>query len=273
MSTNNADVISASDALEAAIADAERLRSLLKRGSTLQVRAAEEKAVARATALAWFNSYRGALSTRVDSDRIEELDGKYRHLLNASSKATTRGTYDDMLKAVRKMLLAERAGVAVPLAPLVPRATNDTPPNFGALVPDAAMQRILERRWRECSSCLGAGAPLAATVMMGGLLEGLLLAKVNAQGKPAAVFTAKAAPRDRKSGQTLALAEWTLKHYIDVAHELQWISQSARDVGNVLRDYRNYVHPQKELSHGVVLANEDALLLWEVSKNIARQLL
>lgn len=109
--------------------------------------------------------------------------------------------------------------------------------------------------------------------MMGGLVEGLLLAKVNSQPTLANVFTAKAAPKDRKTGNPLPLSEWTLKHYIDVAHELRWISQSARDVSVVLRDYRNYIHPQKELSHGVALSEGDAALLWEVSKSIARQVL
>lgn len=41
----------------------------------------------------------------------------------------------------------------------------------------------------------------------------------------------------------------------------------------VLRDYRNYVHPQKELSHGIRLSAQDAALWWEVSKLIARELL
>jgi hypothetical protein len=44
-----------------------------------------------------------------------------------------------------------------------------------------------------------------------------------------------------------------LKDFIDVVHELGWITVSAKDVGAVLRDYRNYIHPQKQLSHNVHL--------------------
>jgi hypothetical protein len=57
-----------------------------------------------------------------------------------------------------------------------------------------------------------------------------------------------------------------------VAHELGWITVSAKDVGAVLRDYRNYIHPQKQLSHGVQLTPEDATLFWEISKSISRQI-
>jgi hypothetical protein len=71
----------------------------------------------------------------------------------------------------------------------------------------------------------------------------------------------------------LPLKDRTLKHFIDVAHELKWISQSAKDVGVVLRDYRNFIHPQKELSHGIELKSDDAALLWDVAKSISKQLL
>ena len=134
------------------------------------------------------------------------------------------------------------------------------------------MKAILERRWVECTKCIGAGAPLAATVMMGGLLEGLLLARVNREPKKTQIFTASAAPKD-KQGQTRTLNYWTLQHYLAVAHELGWISQAVKGIGEVLRDYRNYIHPEKEFSEKVSVSNGDAALFWEISKNIARELL
>ena len=63
-----------------------------------------------------------------------------------------------------------------------------------------------------------------------------------------------------------------LSDYIKVAHEMSWVSVSVKDVGEVLRDYRNYIHPYKQLSHDVHLNSEDAQLFWEVCKNITRQL-
>ena len=108
--------------------------------------------------------------------------------------------------------------------------------------------------------------------MMGGLLETLLLARVNREPNKKSIFSASTAPKDRRSTKPLALNEWTLRNYIDVAHELGWISPSARDVGEILRDYRNYIHPHKELTHGVQLVAGDAALFWEVAKAITRQL-
>ena len=106
--------------------------------------------------------------------------------------------------------------------------------------------------------------------MMGGLLEGLLLARINRMPNQAPAFTAKAAPKDDHA-KTLKLRDWTLKDYLDVAHELGWLSKSGKDVGAVLRDYRNYIHPVKEHSHGIAVLDSDANLFWLVVAELARQ--
>src|SRR5579875_2125580 len=63
------------------------------------------------------------------------------------------------------------------------------------------MQMILAKRWRESSVRVKSDAPLAATVMMGRLLEGLLLAKINQLASKSSVFNAAAIPKDAKTGK------------------------------------------------------------------------
>lgn len=135
------------------------------------------------------------------------------------------------------------------------------------------MQAILTRRWVECGQCLVAEAPLAATIMMGGLLEALFVSRANKLNNKAVLFASAAAPTDAKTKKPLELRQWTLAPYIDVGYELNWISRSAKDIAVVLRDYRNYVHPEKERSHGVVLSLDDAKMLWEVTKGLSKELL
>ena len=108
---------------------------------------------------------------------------------------------------------------------------------------------------------------------MGGLLEGLLLAKINQLPNKTAVFSATVAPKDSKTGKTLQLKEWGLKNYIDVAHELKWISQPIRDLGAVLRDYRNYIHPEKQLTYGISFQVDEVSMFWEIAKGICKQLI
>ncbi len=262
----------AQGALDAAMKEAARLRQSIRTGKGPQLRSAEDRDLAKATALAWFNTHRPALIPLVDDLVLQGADKCYTAVLSASDRASARRTYDAALKKVGRRLselltkhvvpAATKAAAPSPLGP---------PPSFAKLVTDSAMQAVLARRWEECNACIRARAPLAAIVMMGGLLEALLLARINAEPNPARIFSAKAAPRD-KTGKTQSLKDWMLRAYIDVAHELGWISQSAKDLGAVLRDYRNYIHPYKEHSHGVVLTPADATLLWDVARSIAKQL-
>ena len=240
--------------IDAAIADADNLQKVLKRQKAKQVQSADERQIIKAIALAWFKKHRPTLCALLGEDQLAEIDETYRWMIEASGRATTRAKYVKALKAAKKQLSSLQTQHAVTLAD--PRAvslptakTSDSPPQFQPLVADPKMQVILAQRWRECVICVNSGAPLAATVMMGGILEGLLLAKINQMANMAPAFTATSAPRD-KAGKTLQLKDWTLKNYIDVAHELKWITTTAKDIGEVTREYRNYIHPRKELSHG-----------------------
>jgi hypothetical protein len=248
-------------ALQAAITEAGRLEKVLKDGRPrVQVRLSDERATAKSTALAWFNHKQVILHSMSGADTAQ-IDEGYKKILELSEREGARTTYLSTLKAVKRELIRLRSeGAAMPTAPT---RTGDSPPNFAPLISDAAMQKILYARWDECTKCIAATVPLAATVMMGGLLEALLLARINREPNKKPIFTARAAPKDR-AGKTKTLSEWMLKDYIDVVHELSWITVSAKDVGAVLRDYRNYIHPQKQLSHGVHLQADDAKLFWEI---------
>jgi hypothetical protein len=261
----------AQQALDDAIKRCKFLQGLLRKKITKQVWAEDERSTIKATCLAWFNSQKPKILPELDSTALSGVDGLYDRMLNASERAGARSQYQQSTKALHTELLQVRSKQMVVASKAV--STSDMTPSFAVLIPDAKMQSILENRWNECVLCLQAPAPMAATVMMGGLLEGLLLARVNKEPNKQHIFTAKSSPKDSKTGNPLQLKDWTLKDYIDVAHELKWITVSAKDVGVVLRDYRNYIHPQKELSHGVTLVPDDAGVLWEVAKSLSKQLL
>jgi hypothetical protein len=263
--------------IETAIAEIENLRKVIRQQISKQVQSEDEKQIAKATAHAWFNNHRITIIAFVGADAINDLDGQYRGLMAAAARSSLRTKYGDAIKGIKKSLASLQTdhvlALATPPATAAsPPATADTPPAFMPLIADPKMQVILQKRWQECVICVKAGAPLGATVMMGGILEGLLLARINQLPNQAPVHAAKAAPRD-KAGKTLPLKDWTLKDFIDVAHELTWITTTAKDIGVVLRDYRNYIHPQKELSHGIGLTPGDADMLWNIAKNMITQVL
>jgi len=257
------------EALYKAIRETEQIRGATQRQkSKPQVRGAERDSI-RAVALRWFDSHRPMIEQVFDDSLLLPIDKEFQTIISISHKNAARSTYRTCLTRAGAALVELRSANAVQLAAF--GQTPDNPPDFAKLISNPDMQLILNRRWAECAACLRAGAPLAAIVMVGGLLEGLLLARINNDPNKSAIFRATSAPKD-KAGNPRQLKDWTLQDYIGVAHELKWITVAAKDVGHVLRDYRNFIHPQKELSHGLILTIDDAVILWEISKAITRQL-
>lgn len=253
--------------LEAAIDGVTRLRTALHKGSNRQVRNTDERRLVKATAHAWFKNHRPLLTSLGANPLLREIDESFTSLLEAAEQSIAREKYRTDLQTLKSRLIKLRTSGILS----IPSDVHQSP-NFAALISDPKMLEILERRWDETQKCKKVGAHLAATVMLGGLLEALFLARINRITNPAPVFTAKTAPRD-KSGKTRALKEWGLNDYLNVANELKWIRQSAKDVGAVLRDYRNYIHPEKELSRGITVGPDDTQMFVSVFSSIADQII
>jgi hypothetical protein len=253
--------------LEVSISAVTRLRQALARTKAPQIRNSEERMLMKATAHAWFQSQRSPLLALAAEPVFQGIDKAFAALLENSDQNTTRTKCLDLLKQLRNDIVKLRSAAVLRAA-----APSPPKPEFGKLIADTGMLRILERRWEETLLCIDAGAHLAATVMMGALLEAILLARINHLKDKAPVFTSAAAPRD-PAGKTKSLKEWGLKNYLDVANELNWIRHSAKDVGEVLRDYRNYVHPEKEHSHGIAIDGNDTGMFLTIFCSIAEQVI
>ncbi len=262
-----------SDALseiESAIDEHKRLSKRVSKGTARLVRSRDELALVKATAYAWFKNRRPLIVPIIGENALLGLDNFYKECLELAEKHASRNKYKQLFVELAKSLLSVRQEILT--KPGVGSQLLENPPDFSPLISDPRMQAILIRRWIETQKCIRQEAPLSAVVMMGGLLEAIILSRVNSMPDKAPAFKAKTAPKD-KTLKTQPLREWTLGNYLDVAHELGWLGQSAKDVGVVLRDYRNYIHPAKEYSHGVTVTHDDSSVLWTVFVSITDQLI
>jgi hypothetical protein len=147
-----------------------------------------------------------------------------------------------------------------------------TIPDFSRLIADDRMIKILDRRWKETINCIENSAPLSAMVMMGALLESLFLARINKLNDKKPLFSLKCTPRD-KNKKPLQLQEWGLNDFIEVAFEMNWIRKPAKEVGVIIRDYRNFIHPVKELSSGFQVEDSDAKMFWPIFIQLSEQII
>ena len=263
----------ASDAIDAAIREVTTARSLVSKIKAKQVRGIDAIAALKSTAFAWFNTHRPVVSAGTFDIDLATADQHYTTILNSTAGYATRQTYLAALKDAKKVLVAMLATVITTPATPYGANTDDLAPDFSPLAGNQEMRDILTRRWQECCKCVNADAHLAAIVMMGGLLEALFVARANKMSVKDPLLNAASAPKDKVTGKTMNYQDWMLDSYIKVAHELRWITESAKEVADVLKEYRNYIHPEKERRHGIVLALNDSTMFWSVTKALARQLL
>jgi hypothetical protein len=141
------------------------------------------------------------------------------------------------LVGVEPQIRERKAAASVPKPKDTPL---ETPPDFARLVTDASLADILIFRWAEAQRCFRADAHLSSMVMMGSILEGVLLHKVEHNMK--AVNQAKAAPKE-KTGTVKPIQDWSLSSLIDVAYEVGWLPGDVKRFSHALRESRNIVHP------------------------------
>lgn len=260
------------EAINSAIEEIKKAHSVIGREKSSQIKTKEQKQYIQSIVYSWKKRYCPIVAKNISTEDIQKVNTEYTKVLEITERDAAKSTYLINLENAKNSLIRLRSTIFV--NPITASSqTPDPPPDFTSLASDPAMQAILIRRWEECKKCLTIEASLAATVMMGGLLEALFVSKANKMKDKTLLFKVKCVPINPKTKKPLDLKDWTLGSYIDVGRELGWISQSGKDVADVLREYRNYIHPEKERSHGVILKPEDARMFWEITKSLARQLL
>lgn len=261
------------EAIEGAIAEVMEARKRVAGIKTKQIRRDEDIAKLNEVATKWFQIHKPIVATAGAAVDLPSIDKHFVALITATAKHAAKKTYLDVLHGAKAALIAARSAALVAPAAAPLANTDDLAPDFSPLAGNPEMRDILTRRWHECAKCVKADAHLAAIVMMGGLLEALFVARANKMTDKILLTGAANAPKDKATGKTTNYQEWMLDSYIKVGCELKWITESAKDVADKLKEYRNFVHPAKELRYGVTLGFNDSSMFWQVTKALARQLL
>lgn len=100
---------------------------------------------------------------------------------------------------------------------------------------------LLKRDWDYIQKCRETECWKAVIILCGSFLEAVLY-DVLKQKEPQAMQT-QTAIKIKKS-----LEACTLENYIDMSHDLNILTKGTQNFSHGLRDYRNLIHPQKEIA-------------------------
>lgn len=134
---------------------------------------------------------------------------------------------------------------------------------FGRLGLEPALVANLQQRWREMEICAAEGAYLAAIILLGSILEGVLLATLHRRITDA--MRSPMAPKERSSKTVKMLTDWTLQEYISVSTDIGLVPRSVEKHVHELRDTRNLVHPHKQWTSGIAVDQP----LYRISRQVA----
>jgi hypothetical protein len=116
--------------------------------------------------------------------------------------------------------------------------------DLGGLVRDETFGALLRKRLDEANICWHHGAHLAAVIMLGSLLEGVLL--------------------DFARNQHDAEVSDNLARLIGLAGTKGWLAKDVVDYAHVLRNHRNLVHPNKQHTDGHAPDGDTVMIAWNV---------
>ncbi|WP_410631497.1 hypothetical protein [Amycolatopsis sp. cmx-4-83] len=113
------------------------------------------------------------------------------------------------------------------------------------IVTDASLLPLLVQRIDEFETCRASGCHLAAMILMGSLMEGLLLDAAESRPVPDEIW-AEPAFRQKRIRKPDSSRDWTLHALIHVAYRLSWIDVDAYKIVEALRYFRNLVHANEQ---------------------------
>lgn len=117
-------------------------------------------------------------------------------------------------------------------------------PNLDRLPVESNVAVIIADRLEEARKALKAGAYLAVIILCGSVLEGVLLGAAQRYSEK---FNRSSSSPKTPEGKVKPFSEWNLAQLIDVAHDVGLLGLDVKKFSHGLRDFRNFIHPYKQM--------------------------
>ena len=138
-----------------------------------------------------------------------------------------------------------------------------TIPDLEKLPVEAEVAEIIEARLIEVQIVFQVRGYLSVIFLCGSVLEAILLG--SARKDPERFGRSAACPKKR-DGAKKKIHDWSLSELIDVACDIGLIKQDVKKFSHVLRDFRNYIHPNEQIKSGFAPDQYTAQLCFQTLK-------
>lgn len=132
-------------------------------------------------------------------------------------------------------------------------------------ISDNELRKILERDYLEIQIALIAQCWKSVIIMCGSAMEAILLDLLKQDEEEAK--SSQKAPAERN------LEKWSLNDLIEVAIDLELVTEGIAKLSHSVREYRNIIHPGNEIRNKIEFGKEEARIAIEVLNILHRDLL
>jgi hypothetical protein len=133
-----------------------------------------------------------------------------------------------------------------------------------SFINDSDLRAVIERDYSEIQRAFIAKCWKSVIILSGGAIEAILTDVLLANESTA--INASLAPREPD------IRKWALADLIKVSVELNCVQQGVDKLSHSVREYRNLVHPGREIREGLTFDEEEAKIALEVFHMIHRDL-
>lgn len=134
-------------------------------------------------------------------------------------------------------------------------------------IQDTDIRDILLRDLKECVIAIATGQSKNATIMAGSIIETLLYAKLTEKSITSFIVPTRSGTAKK------ALKDMVLSDLLFVAEQEKLITPNSIHLSHYVKDYRNFIHPAKEIRSKDNISQENILIMWSILKRLINELL
>lgn len=126
---------------------------------------------------------------------------------------------------------------------------------------------IILRDIKECAIAIATSQVKSATILTGSIIEALLYAVLKEKGMNSYYIKRKG------NNVSINIEDMALNELLSVVEQEKLINYNSFHLSHYIRDYRNFIHPAKEIRSKDNITQENVLVIWSILKRLVDELL
>ena len=135
-----------------------------------------------------------------------------------------------------------------------------------SFITDNKLRELIEKDWKEINSVFYAGAWKSCVLLCGSVLEGILINELSK-----VLQRANVEYQNQKKKNAPTLDRWDLIDLVDVANKLNVFSKRTFYLTHAIREFRNLIHPGKQLREHLEITEEQAHIVFNAIKDLQKE--